>query len=220
MDNERAAAKIGRPARVQGEKHTKEKIFEAASELFAKQGYDRTSIRQIAKSVGLTESAVYRHYPGKEAILEAIFAYAESYIFTPLPIEQNQGEYAGESIFKGLLLPLPEIIKAAPIVTRIARIMYSEMYHNSKIHDYFRQAYVIKADDYLEALFKKQIELGKIRSCDPRSLARIFNAFRSEWVVQNFIMENEQPLDVATLKKDLEAPIKFFEQLLIPARNK
>lgn len=216
MDQERPTARIGRPARTEGEKHTKEKIFEAAADLFAKQGYDKTSVREIAKAVGLTESAIYRHYPGKEAILEAIFAIAEEFIFTPLPIEQNEGEYAGESIFKGLLLPLPEIIRAAPMVHKIMRIMYFEMQHNQKIEDYFKKVYVDKATDYLEAIFRKQIQSGKIRPCDPRALARIFNAFRSEWTVQHFIMGSRKPIANEELKKDLEGPIKFFEQFLIP----
>ncbi len=73
-----SAGKTGRPAKIPGEKHTREKIFDAAVDLFAEHGYDRTTVRDIAKAVGVTESAVYRHYPGKDAILEAIFEYVEN----------------------------------------------------------------------------------------------------------------------------------------------
>jgi AcrR family transcriptional regulator len=54
--------KSGRPALVPGEKSTKEKIFDAAVELFAERGYDGVSIRDIAKAVGIRESSVYKHF--------------------------------------------------------------------------------------------------------------------------------------------------------------
>jgi AcrR family transcriptional regulator len=230
MDDKRPNTKIGRPAAVPGEKHTREKIFNAAIDLFAKEGYDRTSVRQIAESVGLTESAIYRHYPGKEAILEAIFAYAESRIYTPLPVEgnldgqdrggRNEAGHENVSIFRGLLAPLPEIISADPGVVKIVRIMYSEIHHNAKIRLYFRKEYVDRADDYLEELFRQCMEKGAIRACDPRALAQVFNAFRAEWAFKTYIVDHEETIDIDALKKNLETTILFFEQLLVPEQEK
>jgi len=58
MGDKQPPSKIGRPLRISGEKPTKEKIFDEALDLFAEQGYDRTSVRRIAEAVGLTESAL------------------------------------------------------------------------------------------------------------------------------------------------------------------
>jgi AcrR family transcriptional regulator len=220
MEKKQRATKLGRPFAVSGEKPTREKIFEAAIDLFARQGFDRTSIRQIAGALGLTESALYRHYSGKEAILSSIFEYAETAIFTPLPIEDDRGEYAGQSIFRGLLLPLPEMIGAMPVISRIMRIMYAELNHNEKIRGLFVKTYVQKAEDYIEALFAKQMDKGAIRRCDARALARVFNAFRSEWAFRNFIVETEATPDIEALKKDLEGPIRFFEQYWVPEEER
>lgn len=216
MDAKRTAAKIGRPARVSGEKHSKERIFDAAVDLFAEQGYDRTSVRRIAEAVGLTESAVYRHYPGKEAILDAIFAYADSRIYTALPAELDQGNLAGESIFSGLLLPLPRIIMADPYLIKIARIMYAEMLHSDDIRNYFKEKFGEKADGYAEALFRRLSEKGSIKACDPRSLARVFNAFRFQWIFQTFVVGHGETLGMEALEKDLAGPIRLFEELFIP----
>lgn len=51
---------------------TKELIFDKALELFALHGYDATSVRNICKAVGLSESSLYNHYKGKEDLLSAI----------------------------------------------------------------------------------------------------------------------------------------------------
>jgi AcrR family transcriptional regulator len=47
-------------------------ILAAALSVFADSGYDCGSMRSIAEKVGVTEPALYRHFPGKEAILGAL----------------------------------------------------------------------------------------------------------------------------------------------------
>lgn len=54
---------------------TKQAIFEAAADLFAKDGYHNVSMREIADSVGVTSSSIYNHYESKEAILLDIYHY-------------------------------------------------------------------------------------------------------------------------------------------------
>ncbi|MGD8530041.1 MAG: TetR/AcrR family transcriptional regulator [Syntrophobacterales bacterium] len=51
---------------------THKKILMAATELFARQGYHKTTITDIAQAVTLTSGAVFHHFPSKEALLEAV----------------------------------------------------------------------------------------------------------------------------------------------------
>ncbi|PTL83697.1 TetR/AcrR family transcriptional regulator [Vitiosangium sp. GDMCC 1.1324] len=48
---------------------TRRRILEAALRLFASQGFHGTSIRDVAKELGLQPSALYTHFPTKEHIL-------------------------------------------------------------------------------------------------------------------------------------------------------
>jgi AcrR family transcriptional regulator len=48
---------------------TREAILDNAQRLFEKQGYDATSLRQIAEAVGTTKAALYYHFPAKEHLL-------------------------------------------------------------------------------------------------------------------------------------------------------
>ena len=59
-------------------KDTKERILLASLELFARYGYDATSVSRIAEAVGLTKGALYRHFEDKAAILRAILARMEA----------------------------------------------------------------------------------------------------------------------------------------------
>lgn len=51
---------------------TKEQILTTALDLFAREGYEAASVSMIADALGLSKGALYRHYKGKQAILEAI----------------------------------------------------------------------------------------------------------------------------------------------------
>ena len=47
-------------------------ILNAAADLFSRNGYDRTSIRDIAREVGLLPGSVYHHFPSKEELYLAV----------------------------------------------------------------------------------------------------------------------------------------------------
>src|SRR5262245_47346547 len=48
---------------------TRERILDVALELFNEQGYDKTSLREIAERLGVTKAALYYHFERKEDIL-------------------------------------------------------------------------------------------------------------------------------------------------------
>lgn len=60
-----------RPLKDEG-RDTRRAILDAALDLFAQGGFAGTSMRQIARAVGVRESALYHHFPSKAAIFEAL----------------------------------------------------------------------------------------------------------------------------------------------------
>jgi len=55
------------------EDQTRQRILAAAAECFAADGYAATSIRDIARDVGVTVGAIYVHFPSKERLLVAVY---------------------------------------------------------------------------------------------------------------------------------------------------
>jgi AcrR family transcriptional regulator len=51
---------------------TAQRLLDAAEQLFALQGYDGTSLRQIAERAGIREPGLYNHFAGKQALYEAV----------------------------------------------------------------------------------------------------------------------------------------------------
>ena len=58
---------------------TKERILARALELFAQNGYAGTNVRELAASLGIVKSALYKHFASKEdiwnALLDEMIAY-------------------------------------------------------------------------------------------------------------------------------------------------
>lgn len=52
-----------------GAKETGEKIFETALDLFRSEGFDSTTMRDVARSANVATGAAYYYYPSKEAIV-------------------------------------------------------------------------------------------------------------------------------------------------------
>ncbi len=75
MKETKRPARRGRPPKDLA-RDTRALMLDAALDLFARQGVAGTSVRQIAAAVGLSESALYAHFAGKQAIYDALLAQA------------------------------------------------------------------------------------------------------------------------------------------------
>jgi AcrR family transcriptional regulator len=62
---------MGRPKASEA-RDTRAAIMDAALELFAEGGFFGTSMRQIARAVGVRESAIYHYFVTKDALLQAL----------------------------------------------------------------------------------------------------------------------------------------------------
>jgi AcrR family transcriptional regulator len=84
---------------------TRERIQSIALELFAEQGYEKTSLREIAERLGVTKAALYYHFKSKEDIvrsfvedyraeLEQVIAWGASQPATPETRAEILARYA------------------------------------------------------------------------------------------------------------------------------
>ena len=62
----------GQPGGDQADASTREKILDVALDLFTDQGFDGTSMREIAERLHISKPAIYYHFASKEEILMAL----------------------------------------------------------------------------------------------------------------------------------------------------
>lgn len=78
-----AAKRAGRPAKAATDNAT-DRIIAAATELFASRGFAGTSMEQIASHCGAGKDTVYRRYPSKVVLFEAVVEHAHKIAFEKL----------------------------------------------------------------------------------------------------------------------------------------
>ena len=96
---------------------TKERILDAALEMFSQNGYAGTNIRELSASLGLVKSGVYKHYESKEAIWNAL-------------LDQMTAYYADHFGSAEHLPPVPDSPEA---LTRLTMQMVNITVHDEKI---------------------------------------------------------------------------------------
>lgn len=80
-------------------------ILEAAGHLLNEEGVSGLTVKKLAERVGFTESALYRHYNGKEAVLLALLDYlyaSMNHYLSPnakLPPEQQLRQWLGAHLY-------------------------------------------------------------------------------------------------------------------------
>src|SRR5256885_15366078 len=72
---------------------TRQRLARAALEHFTTRGYETTTTTQIAKKAGVSEGAIYRHFTGKQELLNDLYRASARWATAEL----QQAEAAGAS---------------------------------------------------------------------------------------------------------------------------
>lgn len=161
------------------EKTTKEKIFEAAIDLFAEKGYDATSMREIAEAVGIKKASLYSHYKGKEEILEKIMEQPLSTVMAIGESDEKTEDIIAAIGVEGFMGSSAEVLEqwlGDPNMEKIFRIIHIELYHNQQVKKFYQELWNA-AYTFWENTFTIMIKQGFIKPFDPKMLSREFIAF-------------------------------------------
>src|SRR6476661_2067482 len=107
-------ARRGRPG------HDQQSVLRVAIELFNRQGYDATSMGDLARELGLTKSAIYHHVPSKEHLLES--AIDEALTASLDEVAATPGLDAGQRLraaVRGSVVVLVEHLLAVTLLLRV-----------------------------------------------------------------------------------------------------
>lgn len=118
-----AAAKVGRPSRAE-QNSAAERIIEAATALFSTRGFAGTSMEQVASQCGAGKDTVYRRFPSKVALFEAVVKHAHARAVARL---KGLPEEKGDALERVRLLVRELLhINMEPDLIALKRITFSE----------------------------------------------------------------------------------------------
>ena len=113
---------------------TKERISDEALTLFSENGYDGTSVEQIAEKVGIKAPSLYKHFKGKEDILNALIDNAEARYEEYFGSEQHLGKLP-ESREEFILAMMERIMFTMrdPMIKKIRKFLVQEQFRSDRL---------------------------------------------------------------------------------------
>ena len=158
-------------------KSTKDRILEHSLMLFAKSGYKETSVRDIAKEVGIQQGALYNHFKNKDAILETLIdELAQSAIVS---IFENKDPQELAQRGKSFLSSVATIFKLISFDKKneaLYKMLMQEIYKNPKIRDFYHEYFYQKNVKKISSILFYMMQDERIKSSDPLLLANEFLA--------------------------------------------
>lgn len=133
-------------------------IVDAALKLIAEQGIQHLTIRNLSTAIGVTEAALYRHFPGKTEIIQAMVSRFEEDV-------DDIGELRGWTAIEAALVRRTELVLAKPDLARV--VFAEELFKDSPeteqiLHGMMQRHYKIMGQHFQEA-----VEDGVIRADIP-----------------------------------------------------
>lgn len=144
----------------------RQRILEAALDLFAQQGFERTSTRQIAQAAGVAEGTIFNYFSTKRDLLIAAMAQTvDEYFVQELSAlgQVDALEVLRENFRARLALGLarPERI----------RFILSEILMSAEMRHAYFEVVALRLITHLEPLLQQRITEGYVRPCNVRIVA-------------------------------------------------
>ena len=172
--------------------NTKELILEESLKQFSEKGFDGTSMSDIAKPLGISKAALYKHFESKQQIFDDIIAESEEKykdFFEKLSVhflndnnenmnKEDVDVYSGISA-EGLCENVLTFVRFSmndEYSRRVRRMLTISQFQSRELGEMYTRRYVDTMLGYDEKLFEQLIKAGVIKNGDPKVLASMFYA--------------------------------------------
>ena len=154
---------------------TKEKILKHALKLFSSKGFKATTVRDIAGSIGIKQSALYNHFKNKDEILETLIRDLTSSAIVTLFDNKDAQELHKEG--KSLLMSIATTFKLLSFDGQneaLFKLLMQEIYRNERIREIYNEYFYQENVKKLSGVFFGMMQEEMIKSSDPLLLANEF----------------------------------------------
>jgi len=165
--------------------NTKQQILNAALELFSVQGYEATSISQLAESVGIRKASLYSHFENKQDILDTLVdnsleEYNKHSVFANSNWEDEEftKDFVGknpEELSKVILGQVRFVIHD-PVVSKARKMLVIEQFINPKLSKLHSKQNFDDVIHYCEGMIRFLIKQGYLIDMNPAVMAVQFSS--------------------------------------------
>ena len=169
----------------------KEEILEAALELFAVNGFEATSIAQIADAVGLRKASLYSHYSSKQEILDKMISwvlegYKQHSIFVRAdwdnPDFTKDKENLSAEDIAAMITGQIRYILHDPFISKGRKMFTIEQFRNSELAAYQTKMNYDDVMKFFEGMMLFLIRRNILKDVNPTIMAAQLSAPITVWI--------------------------------------
>ncbi|MEW6053937.1 MAG: TetR/AcrR family transcriptional regulator [Nitrospirota bacterium] len=146
---------------------SKKKIMQAAMDVFSRKGYAKTSIREIAKTAGISIGGVYLYFNTKEELYRNLIHDKRREMAAMIERTVSEAESASGALSKFLELYLEYALKHKEFILLHIR-EHGFAFGIREKRNFFR-----KQRELIENIIAHGIRSGEFRECNPEAMATI-----------------------------------------------
>ena len=181
---------------------TKRKIFETSMELFAKKGYDATSIEEITSVVGVAKGTLYYHFSSKEEIFNFLVEEGMKLLKNSIEIKTSKLDNTIDKIKAIILIQIKVIVKYENLIT----IVLSQVWGKEQRNDICKK-YLFEYIETVERILKEGLKKNEIRNINPELVAsEIFGITCSNLIYK---LKTKEEIDIPVLYEQLNDILLF-----------
>ena len=170
--------------------NTREQILEAALDLFAVNGYEATSISQLADAVGIRKASLYSHFANKQDILDNVVetvlkGYADHSIF----VRANWDDPEFTKDKTGMTEDVAKLIQGQmryilhdPHISKGRKLLMIEQFRNEELAELQTKQNYEDVLNYFMGMMRFLIREGTLKNTDTGIMAAQFSSPITVWI--------------------------------------
>ena len=186
---------------------TKERILDEALTLFSENGYDGTGVEQIAEKVGIKAPSLYKHFKGKEDILNTLIDNAEARYEAFFGSEQHIGKLPeSRDEFISMTMERISFTIHDPMIRKIRKFLVQEQFRNDRLVAITTRHQLEGVQKMYTRIIESMMEKGLFIKDNPELLANELTAH----VVLLIAKADRQPQFKQEITQSIERHIRHF----------
>lgn len=156
---------------------TKARILDEALILFAEHGYKGANLRDLANRIGLSKSALYKHYESKEDIWNALLDKMEAYYAQRFGSMDNMPPTPPSwDAFAQLAMNMIRFTVHDPQIILTRKLLITEQFHDLRVRKLATKHFLEGTAGIYARIFEAMMKNGLLKEGDPAMLAFSFTS--------------------------------------------
>lgn len=187
---------------------TRIKILEAAIKLFAENGFNGTTTKQIAEEAGVNEALIFRYFSTKRELYGAIIERKiEEEPGIEMPIENHRETKDDWLIFRSVGMRMFECVENDPT---FMRLLYFSALEGHELSDMFFDTYVEYVRMMLSDYIEQRVSEGAFKNINPLLAARGFIGMIVNYIVVQELFKEKKKKEI-----NKEEVVETFVQIFL-----